>query len=136
MSNSSQRSFELAHGTELPVTQAGGPRQDGWLEAKAARMHMLGRLRSKHFFAPVMADSAMDTMLSLFVGELQSSSVSDTALAVANLLSREETDLMIDKLVHAGLAIVTGEESERRTVGLTPLGSARMRSFVNDHPDV
>ena len=97
---------------------------------------MLGRLRSKHFFAPVMADSAMDTMLSLFVGELQSSSVSDTALAVANLLSREETDLMIDKLVHAGLAIVTGEESERRTVGLTPLGSARMRSFVNDHPEV
>lgn len=136
MSNSSQRSQELAHGTELPVTQVGGPRQGGCLEAKATRMHALGRLRSKHFLAPVMADSAMDMMLSLFVGELQSSRVSDTALAVASLLSREETDLMIDKLVHAGLAVVTGEESERRTVGLTPLGSARMRSYVNDHPDV
>lgn len=136
MSNSSPRSLELLHGAETPVTQTGGPRQDGWLEAKATRMHMLGRLRSRHFFTPVMTDSAMDMMLSLFVGELQSSRVSDTALALANLLSSEETDLMIDKLVHAGLAIVTGEESGRRTVGLTPLGSARMRSFVNDHPDV
>jgi hypothetical protein len=105
------------------------------LEAKASRMHAIGRLRGKHFFTPVMADSAMDVMLSLFIGELLSASVSDTALAVANLLSREETDSIIEKLVQAGLAVVTGREPDRRTVGLTPLGSARMRSYVSDYPD-
>lgn len=99
-------------------------------------MHTFGRLRGKHFFTPVMADTAMDVMLSLFVGELQSSKVSDTALAVGNLLNREETDAIIDRLVQAGLAVVTAQEPERRTVGLTPLGSARMRSFVSDYPDV
>jgi len=112
------------------------PQADTRLESKAARMHMLGRLRGQHFFTPVMADTAMDVMLSLFVGELQSSPVSDTALAVGNLLTREETDAMIGTLVQAGLAVVTGIEPDRRTVGLTPLGSARMRSFVSDYPDV
>jgi len=112
------------------------PRADARLEVKAGRMHMLGRLRSQHFFTPVMADSAMDVMLSLFVGELQSCPVSDTALAVGNLLTRGETHAIIDKLVQAGLAVVTDIEPDRRTVGLTPLGSARMRSFVSDYPDV
>jgi hypothetical protein len=113
-----------------------GSRQQAELETKATRLHMLGRLRGKHFFTPVMADSAMDVMLSLFVGELQACAVSDTALAVGNLLNREETDRIVDKLVQAGLAVVTGIEPDRRTVGLTPLGSARMRSFVSDYPDV
>ena len=113
-----------------------GARSNGGLEAKAVKMHMLGRLRSKHFYAPVMADSAMNVMLCLFVGELQSSKVSDTALAVGNMLSPPEVDCFIDKLVQAGLAVVKGEEPERRTVGLTPLGSARMRSFVSDYPEV
>lgn len=106
------------------------------IEGKAARMHAFGRLRGQHFGTALMADSAMDMMLSLFVGELQSSPVSDTALAVGNKLSREEADLMIDKLINAGLAAETGANPDRRTVGLTPLGSARMRSFVNDYPDV
>lgn len=121
-----------------PFGAAGRPQPgtDAQLEAKAAHMHILGRLRGQHFFTPVMADSAMDVMLSLFVGELQSSPVSDTALAVGNLLSRTEADAVIDKLVQAGLAVVTGEMPDRRTVGLTPLGSARMRSFVSDYPDV
>lgn len=109
---------------------------DAAIEAKAARMHGLGRLRDKYFGAPVMGDGAMSMMLSLLVGELQGRPVSNGALAVGGLLSREETDLMIDKLVSAGLAVVTEVESDRRTVGLTPLGSARMRSFVNDYPDV
>jgi biotin operon repressor len=106
------------------------------LQAKVARMHMLGRLRSKHFYTPVLADRTMDVMLSLLVGELQGSAVSGTALAVGNMLSREELCSVIDKLFQAGLVIVSGEEPERRTVGLSPLGSARMRSYVSDYPDV
>ncbi|WP_148276507.1 hypothetical protein [Sphingobium sp. SYK-6] len=118
------------------AVQGADRRVDVTLEAKATRMHMLGRLRTKHFYAPVMADTAMDVMLSLYVGELQSGAVSDTALALANMLSRNETDAIIDKLVQAELAVTTGQEPEGRTVGLTPLGSARMRSFVNDYPEV
>jgi len=106
------------------------------LEAKTARMHELGCLRSRHFAVPAMADSAMALMLSLLVGELQATPVSDAALAVGNKLSREATDLMIDKLVSAELAIVANHEEDRRTVALTPLGSARMRSFVSGYPDV
>jgi len=111
-------------------------RDDAWLEAKAARMHMLGRLRSRHFFTPVMADRAMDVMLSLLVGELQAGPVNDATLAVGNLLTRDETNVLIDRLVQAGLAVETGHGPDRRAVGLTPLGSARMRSYVSDYPDV
>lgn len=135
VSNSVQRGMARAPRPGA-AGQAGVNEQDAALEAKASRMHMLSRLRGKHFFTPIMADSAMDVMLSLFVGELQSSTVSDTALAVGNLLSREETAAIIDRLVHAELAVITGEEPDRRTVGLTALGSARMRSFVSDYPDV
>ena len=135
MSNNVQRGQSPAHHAAGPET-GGASRPDAALEAKATRMHMLGRLRGKHFFTPVMADSPMDVMLSLFVGELQSSTVSDTALAVGNLLNRDETETIIDRLVQAGLAVITGHEPDRRTVGLTPLGSARMRSFVSDYPDV
>lgn len=112
------------------------PDMEARTEAKAARLHGLGRLRGKYFATPVMGDSAMSMMLSLFVGELQSRPVSNMTLAVGSMLSREETDLMIDRLVSAGLAVITGLEPNRRIVGLTPLGSARMRSFVNDYPNV
>ncbi len=135
MSSSAWRAGSSAPAMERPVTYIGDMLPDA-LEAKATRMHGLGRLRGKHFLIPVMADSAMDVMLSLLVGALQGIAVSDTALAVGNMLSREDTDLMIDKLVNAGLAAVVNHEGDRRTVGLTPLGSARMRSFVNDYPDV
>jgi len=113
---------------------AGG--ESARLEAKATRIHSLGRLRSKYFFTQIMADSSMDVMLSLFVGELQATAVSEAALAVANLLSPAETDALIDRLVQAGLAVTTGQAPDGRTVGLSPLGSARMRSFINDYPDV
>lgn len=109
---------------------------DASLCSKAARMHMLSRFRGQHFLTPVMADSVMDVMLSMLVGELQNCDVSETRLATANLLTRKEAGAIIDKLVQAGLAVVTGHEPEERTVGLSPLGSARMRSFVNDYPDV
>jgi hypothetical protein len=111
-------------------------RHQGGLEAKAASMHRLNRFRSQHFVTPVMADSAMDVMLSLFVGELQRRDVSEAALAMANLLSRKETSALVDKLVQAGLAVSTGQDPDGRTVGLSPLGSARMRGYVNDYPDV
>jgi len=136
MSTSARRGHSAASAAQRPMRPADEVHRDASIEGKAARMHGLGRLRGEHFRTALMADSAMDVMLTLFIGELQASPVSDTALAGGNKLSREEADLMIDKLINAGLAAVTGENPDRRTVGLTPLGSARMRSFVNDYPDV
>ncbi|MBO9671128.1 MAG: hypothetical protein J7485_11480 [Sphingobium sp.] len=81
-----------------------------------------------------MADSAMAMTLSLFLGELKSVSLTHGTLALVNMLDDDEAQAVIESLIHAGLAVVTGANLERRTVGLTPLGSARMRSFVRGYP--
>lgn len=136
MTYDSQPSHQLSTAMPTPESSALDADATAWLEARATRLHMIGRRRSRLFLAPVMADSAMDIMLCLTVGELQGQAVSAAALATANVLSRAEADDFIDKLVQAGLAVITGVKPEGRTVGLTPLGSARMRGFLNDYPDV
>lgn len=136
MIGQTHRGTTLQSNIEFRRSAAACASSEAEVASKAARMHMLGRFRGQHFVTPIMADSAMDVMLSLFVGELQNCDVSETALATANLLSRKETNALIDRLVQAGLAVLTGHEPDGRTVGLSPLGSARMRGFVNDYPDV
>ena len=106
------------------------------LVARATSIHRLGRMRSKHFRTGLLADSAMSLLLSLFIAERQAIEVKERALALANDLSVEEGASILDNLIHAGLVVISGNETERRTVGLTPIGSARTRSFVDDHPDV
>ena len=105
------------------------------LAIRAVRIHELVKVRESHFRRAVMADSAMATMLSLLLGELKCVSLTTTTLALVNMLDDDETQTIIESLVQAGLATVTGEMPGRGTVGLTPLGSARMRSFVRDHPE-
>jgi hypothetical protein len=105
------------------------------LAVRAVRLHELVKVRDYHFRRSVMADSTMAMMLSLFLGELKSVSLTVSTLALVNMLDDDETQTVIESLVHAGLAVVTGAMPERGTVGLTPLGSARMRSFVRDHPE-
>lgn len=105
------------------------------LAVRAIRLHELVKVRDYHFRRSIMADSAMAMMLSLFLGELKSVSLTVSTLALVNMLDDDETHTIIESLIHAGLAVVTGVTPERGTVGLTPLGSARMRSFVRDHPE-
>lgn len=106
------------------------------LIVRAVRLHELVKVRDHHFRRSIMADSAMAMMLSLFLGELKSVSLTQGTLSLVNMIDEDEANGVIESLIHAGLAVVTGETPERRTVGLTPLGSARMRSFVSDYPDV
>jgi hypothetical protein len=108
---------------------------DGDLVARATRLLNLTRHRDHHFRRAVMADGAMAVMLSLFLAELKAVPLSSATLGLVNLLEADQTAAVIDALVHAGLADVTGANPDRRTVGLTALGSARMRSFVSDYPD-
>lgn len=105
------------------------------LAAKAQRMLDLTKQREEHFRRSVMADKAMSVMLSLFLAELKAVPLTEATLALINLLDGDEGRDVVESLIHAGLAVVTGANPERRTVGLTPLGSARMRSFISDYPD-
>lgn len=105
------------------------------LAVRAVRLHELVKARDCHFRRSVMADSAMAMMLSLFLGELKNVVLTQGTLALVNMLDDDEAHTVIESLIHAGLAVVTGATPERRSVGLTPLGSARMRSFVRDYPD-
>ncbi len=105
------------------------------LAVKAQRMLDLTKQREEHFRRSVMADKAMSVMLSLFLAELKAVLLTEATLALINLLDGDEGRGVVESLIHAGLAVVTGENPERRTVGLTPLGSARMRSFISDYPD-
>ena len=106
------------------------------LAVRAVHLHELVKVRDSHFRRSVMADSAMAMMLSLFLGELKAISLTQGTLSLVNMLDDDEADRVINSLIHAGLAVVTGENPDRRTVGLTPLGSARMRSFVSDYPEI
>jgi hypothetical protein len=104
-------------------------------EAKVAKLFDLTRRRDGVFRRSVMADGAMSVMLSLYLCELQSVELADSTLRLTNLLERDEVERVLEQLIQAGLAVVTGDKPDRRTVGLTPLGSARMRSFISDYPD-
>jgi hypothetical protein len=109
---------------------------DMGLILRALRLHELVKVRDHHFRRSVMADNAMAMMLSLFLGELKSITLTRSTLALVNMLDDDESETVIHSLIQAGLAVVTGDIPERRSVGLTPLGSARMRSFVGNYPDV
>ncbi|GEM_PF-1933841 len=106
------------------------------LAVRAARLHELVKVRDRHFRRSVMADGAMAIMLSLFLGQLKSVSLTPATLSLVNMLDEEDAQRTLNSLIQAGLAVVTGENPERRTVGLTALGSARMRSFVSDYPEI
>ncbi|MBB5985136.1 hypothetical protein [Sphingobium lignivorans] len=106
------------------------------LAAKAQRLYDLLRHRERHFLRPVMADRAMAAMLSLFLAELKGVTLTPENLSLINLFNDDEKRGVVDSLILAGLVARTGENPERRTVGLTPLGSARMRSFISDYPDI
>ena len=109
---------------------------DTKLEAKGRRLLELVKQRDDYFRRSVMADSSMGVMLSLFLAELGGVPVTEHCLTLTNLLEGDEGKSVIHNLIYAGLVVVTEEHTERRTVGLTALGSARMRGFISDYPDI
>jgi hypothetical protein len=109
---------------------------DAGLILRAARLHELVKIRDCHFRRSVMADSSMSIMLSLLLGELKSVELTPGTLSLVNMLDDDQADGILEALVHAGLAQITGRDVDRQTVGLTALGSARMRSFVSDYSQI
>jgi hypothetical protein len=127
---------ERSHAASFDVAMARAIPADARLEIKVRRLHDLVKQRDGYFRRSIMADSAMGVMLSLFLAELAAIPVSESSLALTNILDSGEARCIVESLLHAGLVIVTGDNPQRWTVGLTPLGSARMRSFISDHPDI
>src|SRR5512139_697548 len=78
------------------------------LAVRAVRLHELIKVRDHHFRRSVMADSAMAMMLSLFLGELQGIALTQGTLSLVNMLDDEDAGAVIQSLIHAGLAVVTG----------------------------
>lgn len=106
------------------------------LLAKAESLHAIGRYRMRHMGARVMADNAMNLMLSLFINECLDVDAGERGTVLANNMAPLEGAALIDDLVQAGLAVATGKMPGRRSVGLTPLGSARMRAYIAGFPDL
>jgi hypothetical protein len=83
-----------------------------------------------------MADNAMSLMLTLFISECQNMAAGEQSIVLANQIAPLEGTALIDTLVQAGLVVATGKMPGRRTVGLSPLGSARMRAYIMDSLDL
>jgi len=113
---------------------ASGP-ADAAPETGARHLPGLTRLRGDHFRRAVMADGAMGVMLSL-PADPAKAPLTRANLALANFPDGPRTGRAVESLIHAGLVALTGANPDRRTVGLTPLGSARMRSYISDYPDI
>jgi hypothetical protein len=127
---------DLADQASLSHVQHETVQDETRLISKAMRLAELVRRRDECFRRSVLADSLMGVMLSLFLAQLRQIGVNEATLALVNLIDRDTCAECIEQLILAGLVVVTGEKPGRRTVGLTPLGSARMRSYISDYPDL
>lgn len=111
----------------LRTAQPLAPAEDR-LMTKAQKILVTVQKRDQHFGHALMADHAMDVMLSLFLAEFSEASCPDAASALAN-------QHVINELVEAGLIELAPLSGEGSALGLTPTGAGRLRSFISAYPD-
>lgn len=97
------------------------------LEAVAVFLHAASRRRARHFNSAVMTDAAMDIMLSVFVAQQHGRPIGRSALAMANVLTMDRTNALIDELVQANLIVPA---DLLKPVVLTERGVQQMRSYL------
>ena len=114
--------------------QPGAPAQDRLL-VKAQKIFDLVQTRGQHFQHELMADRAMDVMLSLFLAEFSEASDAGAAPQEAIAPPGQGEDDIIAALLEAGLIETVVDGARRGQIGLTPLGAGRMRSFISAYPD-
>ena len=102
------------------------------LIGKARRILDLIQKRNLHFGHPLMADHAMDVMLSLFLMEFADPPCPDLASDRGGALGDHQ---VLKQLLEAGLIERATSGDDEGTFGLTPMGAGRMRSFVSAYPD-
>jgi hypothetical protein len=109
---------------------------DRALEAKAARIHALCALRHQQFAHPPLNDQGMSIMLTLFIAQIQGLDLKSAALGQANDILHQPLEALLQQLIQAGLVEVTGRDPATQSVGLSPIGSARMRSYIDAFPAI
>lgn len=98
------------------------------LERRAAELHALSRRRTDLFNRPVMADTAMDIMLTALIAHEQGTVLTRLSAAMANRLPLASADSMIEELIGARLL----RHGDRRDqINPTQLGVDLMREFVS-----
>lgn len=132
-----QRSMAFAE--TLPTAQRADTvrRVDAALATKAMRMHRLSRARAETLVAPLLADHAMDVMLTLVIAQAQGLVTTVQAVLQANAIDATGGEELLRGLMRAGLASISEDANEiRRTVVLTPAGFGRMQGYISIYPDV
>lgn len=104
---------------------------DGDIERRAADLHAVSRRRADLFNQAVMADSAMDIMLTALIAHEQGTALTRLTAAMANRLTTARADLIIDELIAARL-MTRAEQGAQ--IGLTQLGVEKMREYVAGCP--
>ena len=106
-------------------------REDAKIEFRAAQLHAANRRRNELFNQSVMADSAMDIMLTALIAREQGTALTRTAAAMANRLGISAADQIIEDLIAARLL----QRGERRDhISMTHMGAELMRQFVVSAP--
>ena len=117
---------------------------------KARRLQTLIGRRRALFPEPAMADASMMVMLTLFLAECEDQPLTGAALAHKVGLAVTQAGEVVAALDRAGLVRVGGLHEgsalpgqaqagaglEATKLGLTPMGSARMRSYLGDYPAI
>jgi hypothetical protein len=113
----------------LPASSTSASASTGGNRAEdvAVRLHAANRRRSQHFNAPVMADAAMDIMLSLFVAQEHKRPLTPAALAMANHIAQDRCGPLLDDL---GQALLVTRSAPSLPVALTERGTRLMREYL------
>lgn len=96
-------------------------------DAAALRLHAANRHRAAHFGAPVMADSAMDILLSLLLARSNARAPSVAALALAHGMTPDKCHDLIGQMVQAGLVLRAGDGA---SVRLSQRGERLLRDYL------
>ncbi len=121
------RPGRIMSGPSASVLPAG--EESRTLEMRAAELHAASRRRSQIFGQPVMADAAMDIMLTGLIAHEQGTVLTRMSATMANCLSPVRGDAVIDDLIAARFM----QRGERRDqIALTALGIDLMRQFVEN----
>lgn len=101
------------------------------LERRAAELHAFSRCRTDLFNRPVMADTAMDIMLTALIAHEQGTVLTRLSAAMANRLPLASADSVIEELINARL-LRRGDRRDQ--INPTQLGVDLMREFVSRAP--
>lgn len=97
------------------------------LEMSAVRLHEANQRRILHFNSAVLADSAMDILVSLLIARLHRRPVTGTALAMANRIPPEKCVALLSELAQAGLVTGNGGQGP---VDLTEQADRQLRAYL------